>query len=333
MDVFKLAFETIVVGLLAFLWLGVATYLLSPDFLTDFLSRRLPAFAKDNATLLSVALLTLAYCLGSAILPIANQLVNDEHWPLSESAVRCQVFTQQQRLLERIKFTALPNNPPASDFAPVHCSYWAPVFERRIRDGIFIFLKLWAPPLLIKQDHSALDDETKKGRLLSLFQLQESKLLNQGSDTAVLLRQLHERIVVLRGAVFSGFVLSLTCLFAYFARVYGQPAHWIKTICGALLGICFAVFAFLNGCQDLMNKNIFDIPVLEGLVAAITIFGAALIIRGVKTQLFMKKRYLFAIIFFALLAYGGWMSSEIIYDQQVIGSLAVPQGGPETQQH
>ena len=34
MDVFKLAFETIVAGLLAFVWLGVATYLLSPDFLT-----------------------------------------------------------------------------------------------------------------------------------------------------------------------------------------------------------------------------------------------------------------------------------------------------------
>jgi hypothetical protein len=122
MDVFKLAFETIVVGLLAFVWLGVATYLLSPDFLTDLLSRRLPVFAKDNSTLLSVALLTLAYCLGSAILPIANQLVNDEHWPLSESAVRCQVFMQHQGLLQRIAYSALPKNLPPSDFAPVHCS-------------------------------------------------------------------------------------------------------------------------------------------------------------------------------------------------------------------
>src|SRR5258706_12720061 len=100
MDVFKLAFETIVVGLLAFVWLGVATYLLSPDFLTDLLSRRLPVFAKDNSTLLSVALLTLAYCLGSAILPIANQLVNTEHWPLPESALPFQVFMRHPKLLE-----------------------------------------------------------------------------------------------------------------------------------------------------------------------------------------------------------------------------------------
>jgi hypothetical protein len=39
----------------------------------------------------------------------------------------------------------------------------------------------------------------------------------------------------------------------------------------------------------------------------------------------------YLVIFFALLAYGGWMSSEIIYDQQVISSFAVFQGAAETQ--
>src|SRR5258708_36544747 len=97
MDVFKLAFETIVVGLLAFVWLGVATYLLSPDFLTDLLSRRLPVFATDNSTLLSVALLTLAYCLGSAFFPITTQFVNHEHWPPSQITTRWPGFMQDHR--------------------------------------------------------------------------------------------------------------------------------------------------------------------------------------------------------------------------------------------
>jgi hypothetical protein len=333
MDVFKLAFETIVVGLLAYVWLGVATYLVSPDFMADFLFRRVPAFAKDNQTLLSVAVLTLAYCLGSAILPIAGQLLNDEHWPLPENAIRCQVFTQQQKLLEGIEYTALPVHLSREDLSPVHCSYWAPVLEDGIGHGVWTFLRLWAPSPLVKQDGSATEDKAKKDRILSLFQLQESKLLNQGTDKAEQLRQLHERIVVLRGAVFSGFVLTLICLFAYFARVYGQPGHRIRTVCGTLLAICFGVFAFLNGCQDLRNWNIFDIPVLEGLVAAIITFGAILVVRGVKTQHFMKKRYLFAVIFFAALAYGGWMSSEIIYDQQVISSFAVLQSGAEGQEY
>jgi hypothetical protein len=331
MDVFKLAFETIVVGFLAFVWLGVATYLLSPDFLTDLLIRRVPAYAKDNQTLLSVAVLTIAYCLGSAILPIASQLVNDEHWPLPESAIRCQVFTQQQVLLRGIHYSAVPEHLAENDFNPVHCSYWAPVLEGGIGHGIWTFLRLWAPSPFVKADHSASDNDSKIDRILSLFQLQESKLLNQGTDKAEQLKQLHERIVVLRGAVFSGFVLFLICLFAYFARVYGHPAHWIRTVCGSLLAICFAAFALLNGWQDLLNQKIFDIPVLEGLVAAVVIFGAILVVRGVKTQLFLKKRYLFAVIFFAALAYGGWMSSEILYDQMVISSFAAPQGDAKSQ--
>jgi hypothetical protein len=338
MDVFKLAFETIVVGLLAYVWLGVATYLLSPDFLTDLLLRRVPAYAKDNQTLLSVALLTLAYCLGSAILPIASQLVNDEHWPLPENAIRCQVFTQQQVLLRGIGYTAVPQpltqkdqQLTEEDFNPSHCSHWAPMLDRRIGHRLSTFLRLWAPSPFKKAVKLTPEDDPKKDRILSLFEFQENKILNDGSDKAELLRQLHERIVVLRGAVFSGFLLSLICIFAYFARAYGHPAHWMRTVCGTLLAICFAVFAILNGWQDLMSQYIFDIPVLEGLVAAIVIFGAVLVVRGVKTNLFLKKRYLIVVIFFAALAYGGWMSSEIIYDQQVINSFAVPHSEAESQ--
>jgi hypothetical protein len=333
MDVFKLAFETMVVGLLAFVWLGVATYLFSPDFLSDLLSRRIPAFAKDNQTLLGVGALTVAYCLGSAILPIASQLLNDEHWPLPENAIRCQVFTQQEIQLQGIKYSAVPKHLSSEDLKPDHCSYWAPVFEDGIGHGLLIFLQRWAPSPFRKVDGSASSDEIKKERILSLFQLQESKLLNQGPDHGEQLKLLHERIVVLRGAVFSGFVLSLLCLFAYFAPVFGHPAHRFRTACGSLLAVCFAVFAFLNGLQDLYKQKIFDIPVLEGLMFAIVSFGAIVVARGVKTPLFLKKRYLFAVIFFALLAYGGWMSSEIIYDQQVISSFAVFQGSAETQKH
>jgi hypothetical protein len=331
MDVFKLAFETTVVGLLGFLWLGVAIYLLFPDFLTDLVFQRIPDHAKANQTLLSVGILTLAYCLGSAILPIANQLVNDEHWPLPENAIRCQVFTKHELQLENIGYTVLPKHVSLDGLIPVHCSYWAPILEGRIGQRIWTFLRLWAPFSTRNEDQTAKADEAKKDKILSLFQLEESKILNQGTDKAEQLRQLHERIVVLRGAVFCGFVLFLICMFAFFTRVYGHPAYWMRTVCGTLLALCFAVFAVLNGCQDLKKQNIFDIPVLEGLLATIIIFGGILVARGVKTHPFLKKRYLFAVILFASLAYAGWMSSEIAYDQQVISSSAVLQGEAQTQ--
>jgi len=333
MDVFKLAFETIVVGLLAFVWLGFAAYLLSPQFLSDLLTRRLPAFAKDNQTLLSVAVLTTAYCLGSAIIPISRQLLNDEHWPLPEDAIRCQVFTQQEMQLQGINYSAVPKHLSSDDLKPLHCSYWAPVFEDGVGHGLLIFLQRWAPPPWRKVERSPSEDETKQERILSLFQWQESKLLNQGPDKGEQLKLLHERIVVLRGAVFSGFVLTLLCLFAWFAPVFGHPAHRIRTVCGSLLAICFAVFAFLNGLQDFYNQRIFDIPVLEGLVFSVVSFGAIVVAKGLKTPHPLKKRYLFTVIFFALLAYGGWMSSEIIYDQQVISSFASFKDDAGAQKH
>src|SRR5262252_5941752 len=111
MDVFKLAFETIVVGLLTVPWLAVATCLLFPEFRVDAAVQKLPDFLQKNLTAVGVGGLVVAYCLGSAILPISNQLVNDEHWPLNESAIRCQVFVREELNLEAIGGTALsPNN-------------------------------------------------------------------------------------------------------------------------------------------------------------------------------------------------------------------------------
>jgi ABC-type transport system involved in cytochrome c biogenesis permease subunit len=76
MDVFKLAFETTVVDLLTIGWLGIATHLLFPDFQLDSVVQMLPDFVQKNLAAAGVCALILAYCLGSAILPIANQLVN-----------------------------------------------------------------------------------------------------------------------------------------------------------------------------------------------------------------------------------------------------------------
>jgi len=142
MDVFKLAFETTIVGLLTFVWLGVATYLLFPDFKLDSIKERLPALVKDNPTAIGIGALILAYCLGSAILPIANQLVNDEHWPLNESGIRCQVFTEQGHWLKNVGVDELPKGKDFSlaELEPGHCSYWAPIFTAR---PIGIRARIW----------------------------------------------------------------------------------------------------------------------------------------------------------------------------------------------
>jgi hypothetical protein len=404
MDVFKLAFETTIVGLLTFVWLGVATYLLFPDFKLDSIKERLPALVKDNPTAIGIGALILAYCLGSAILPIANQLVNDEHWPLNESGIRCQVFTEQGHWLKNVGVDELPKGKDFSlaELEPGHCSYWAPIFTARpigIRARIWRFLRLLvgssvassregvkSEEALLKivdalergradknraalcqvqdsavlaevcgyfeagKDKEALGvicgdaggeidktvaakcDEFKAGKILTIFQEQEITVLNQGADKTERLRQLHERIVVLRGAVFSGFVLLLICLFAFFARMNGSNSNWLRPACGILIAVLFSVFGFFNGYRDLVNQDIFDTPVLEILLVVITLFGGVLAFRRANTPRFLTKRYVLVALFFTGLTYGGWMWSEILYDQQVIDAFAILQNGAETPQ-
>lgn len=72
--------------------------------------------------------------------------------------------------------------------------------------------------------------------------------------------EVSRRIVVLRGTIFSAFVLLLICLFAYFARVNGESSNWIRPACGGVLGLCFAVFAGFKGYEDLVNRNTLTSP-------------------------------------------------------------------------
>jgi hypothetical protein len=392
MDVFKLAFETTVVGLLTIGWLAVAAYLLfagsQPDSVlqklfdvqkvSDFVQRLADFLGEKNLTAVGISTLILAYCLGSAVLPISNQLVNDEHWPLNESAIRCQVFTKEELELNSVLETGLPPLTgervfSRDDLHPRHCSYWAPVFDDEPSDTIqrpgrvkrFFrvlerFARLWIglpasadepdakkmaelcktlrgascdeqaaekDPAILAQLCKTLQntacDEFKAKRILAIFRQQETAALSQPSDGTEGLRQLRERIVVLRGTLLSLFVFLLICLFAYFRSADGGVSHWTRPVFGGVGGVValvFTVFAAFNGVHDLVSPNIFDIPVLECVLMTITIFGLVLVFRRAQNKRFRSRHYVLITLFFTGLAYGGWMWSEVLYDQQVIGS-------------
>jgi len=333
MDLFKLAFETTIVGLLAFTWLGLAAYLLFPDSFTGLFNRNILTFVKDNQAAVGAGILTLSYCLGSAILPIANQLVNDEHWPLNQDAIRCQVFTSPKVQLEVIHDPALPGQDfRLEELKPVHCSYWAPIFAKHIGkvERFRRFALLWvADPDHATDRYEGEKDKNKADNILTIFQRQETAVLNQKSEeTESRLRQLHERIVVLRGAVFSGFVLLLICLPAYFVPVNGRAPHWVRRVCGIVLTIILLTFAGCNGYDDFKRQDIFDIPVLESLLVVITIFAGFVVWKRAKTPLFRTRRWMFIALFFTSLTYGGWMWSEVLYDQQIVTSFDILQNSP-----
>ena len=342
MDVFKLAFETTVVGLLTMGWLATAAYFLFPDFRLDSILEKPAEVLQKYPAAVGVVVLTLAYCLGSAALPIAKQLVNDEHWPLNEKAIRCQVFTSEEQSFGSILQTGSPDSPAIpklpyeqafspAELRPRHCSYWAPIFEHGILQGVKGFCLRWIGTPSSPEDAA---DASKADQILAIFQQLETIVLSQPSDRTQDLRQLYERIVVLRGAVFSTFILLSICVFAYLAPLSAGTSHWARPACGFTLGFLLLAFAGCNGRRDLQHGDIFDIPVLETLLAVITIFGLWLVIfKKARNERFHSKRYILISLFFTGLTYGGWMSSEIIYDQQIINSfVALQQSAPAPKQ-
>lgn len=332
MDVFKLAFETMIVGILSFAWLAIAVDLLFPDFFVKVIQ---PVWDK-NQTPIGAAFLSLAYCLGSAIMPISGQLVNDEHWPLPEFAIRCRVMVEENCRLNDIRpNTELLLHRPTKDLNVCPRTFWdvsSPEGGKMYPWNLAwrVFLKAF------RVDYEKIPPDPNADKQLTLFQLYESKVLSQGSakdsDNTEFFRQQHERIVVLRGAVISGVVLFLLCFFRAMARLDSQKFFWktvdrvwVKTVLGTGLALWFTWFSAENAYDDLRHSVIFDVPILETFLGLTTIFGGFWVIKGVPYRAFLNKRAVFLTVFITLLAYGGWMWSEIIYDQEIINAFAILQ--------
>src|SRR5260370_37519061 len=95
--------------------------------------------------------------------------------------------------------------------------------------------------------------------ILTLFGQQERTILGQTSENTDRLQQLRGRLVVLRGAAFSGCGLFLICLFAYMARRNGQFWHWKRTLWGILLAAFCAVYVLRTSYQDFRHNRIFGL--------------------------------------------------------------------------
>jgi hypothetical protein len=268
--------------------------------------------------------------------------VNDEHWPVPDDAIRCLVLEDLSDQLNGIgHIELLKPYEPGDDFDACHRTFFERFREKnplthqrrmtwdKIWSGLRMTLARRDTATKAEHEKDEIENDEKLGRILTKFQLMETQILSQGTDKTERLRQLHERIVVLRGAVFNGFSFLLICFFAWLAPINGNAFPWKRRVPGTLLAVVLTAFSAVNGFEDLTHFSISDIPALEGLLALITIFGGFLVYYGVKDRPYLGKRIVLVAGFFAALCYGGWMWSEVIYDQQVISSYAVMQSAPK----
>lgn len=179
-----------------------------------------------------------------------------------------------------------------------------------------------------------------------VFGIEENGLLLQGEDNTLPLRQLHDQIMVLRGATFNGLLAFALCLFAWGVRARRQKFRILQLT----LAVIPALFLLLAG-QALyrhlgVEHNFTHPPYMEFSLIAVGAAGALLLWRS--KPLFYEsgksrassnnpargnvaededcilrwKWGMLSAIFAVLFVAGvlGWWATEVLYAEQIIYS-------------
>ena len=323
MDAFKFAFETVIVGVLALPWLAILLSLIFPKLRLNGSSEELGLLAilpegfRDTAK--GALLVSMAYVLGSVVIPLSADLLDDEHW---EEIPVVKVLPTEHRIRTQV-YRDLKDIVAGSEMW-LRKGSGAPAIGDDDREALRVSCA----------SDSLCEDKANNaaGRILGL---QEAALLAEGTDKSDRLRRLHERILVLAGATFNGFLCSLICLFAFCAQWAGnlrtlhRPPRWRRGW-AALLPVSLVFGAAYLLYLHLKKPDVADPPTMELILLVLGSSGVWFFLRDVS-----PRRYLSFCVIASLLtlgAYGGWWWTEAQYDKQVIYAFAAlseePAGKP-----
>jgi hypothetical protein len=295
MEAFKLAFETVLVGALALPWLALMMVLVNPKISRTIghLTKLVPK--ECMPALAGVVAFSLAYLLGSAISPVAREFLNDIDAIGFPTEDKIQTLIMERPEGGQVLSSAVPKRGNLAV----------------LRDTL-------------EQKRSILGTN-------ATFRQQETTVLLHGAEASERINRLHERLTVLTGATFSGFVLVLLCVFAWCGSYRGQgeaarlhsslrlrAVQW-ATYLPCLATMLWGVVALL---RDWNKHDIDDPPIMELVLLILGFFG--LCITASKTVVLpaLRSGMLFA-SFLTILSCGGYLSTEPSYVHEVLDSYAV----------
>jgi len=304
MDTFKIAFDTVVIGALALPWV----LLLLDLFLRSEKKGHAPGqtflnlsptlkFIKDNelSTVAAVLLFAMAYVMGAGISRLSGDFLNDDDWGL-------EVFSARVPTKDKIHYQVYcnPNQKWIVDPCPCvksdphkPCPFGGSLTP--VKDG---------------------DEEELHIRAKRFFELQEGALLNQGDKTPGRMSHIYQQLVVLRGAVLDGVVLTVLLLLCFFAKqkMWGRGA--VTNFCVLFLGWA-AVALRHHLCELGRRQYLIEPPMLEcSFIVIVVLAGIPLIWKGAPNHAYGIG---FLVSFaMTLLAYAGWWWTEIVYDELVL---------------
>jgi hypothetical protein len=193
-------------------------------------------------------------------------------------------------------------------------------------------------------DHSS-DEANLIDTTRDLFGIEENGLLLKGEDATLRLRQLHDQIMVLRGATFNGLIAFSLCLFAWGVKMRRtNPRSLLRWIL-ALVPAIFLLLAAEASFHHVKDREMAHPPYMEFSLFVIGGAGAMLLWRsrplsfdsdaapaeksqpgGSKTEdddCFSRWKwgvlsFLFAVLFMAGVL--GWWATEVLYAEQIVYS-------------
>ena len=272
MGALTIAFDTTIVGVLALPWVLIVIHLFffeGENRLGDFLK-----WLNDleQPAVVGVLLFTMTYTLGSAVSRTARDFFNDDDLRVQLGWHLFRVGVTEDRIVASVYCDLKDNN-----------LLFAETENRVIAEKLTTFKKLASPDgcqrtLRWSEVHKyvkADDDLIEAAR--DLFSLQEDALMEKGGDYSVRLRQLHDQIMVLRGAAFNGFIGFSLCVFAWGSTLRrDKPRSWLRLALAPMPAVFFAV-ALIATVNHFGERAPSDPPYMEFTLLLLALVGAWLV--------------------------------------------------------
>jgi hypothetical protein len=292
MEVLKMAFETVIIGLFALPWLWVMVDLVNPHlFHSSFFSHAIAIIPKElRSPAIGLALFSIVYLLGSMTTPVSIEFLNDRDL-LGE-------FLPTEKNIETAAYHSVVSRNDSRGSVPVSVGYWE------------------TPNSSDELIHTE-------------FQHDESKLLLQGTDQCARLNRTHEQLTVLQGATFSAFALTVICGFAWCAQFSKRPDEigW-KVFRWQLLrrSIAFVVACglMLFGVRGLLKDRVAlaggNMPIAELVLFGLGSLGLYVLIGGARSRLKCHGFCCVVGCWLTMLCYTGYGCTQRSYDQEVFST-------------
>ncbi len=336
MDALKFAFEILIVGALALPWLAMLIRAFSPvsaggdsEHQFDSLRLSLSVIPADARPTVSLALLVATgYLLGSAVSRVSRSVFNDEllmNFP-TEDKIRAEVYYNEyctERLLGDLSFPEIVLHT-SSNIPEALCARDDGVAKPKDNERL-LRLRKWGMARLIPDPFSR--------RVEEIFSLQEGKLLLSGEDKVARLKQYYDQITVLRGASLNGAILFFLSVFGVLG---GLRARWrwtrllnAATFVPGLLITLYAAYSLWFHSREKLDVLFSEPPLAELVFLLLGVIGLFIVARARYAPYYLPTAAVAAVL--AIISFGGWWWTEVMYDLQVIHSVPRLELGPDTQ--